>query len=274
MIESTTNLVNAMNLTPQLEGMTIEYIKLKAFFLGSYAGNVLLAILIGVTIMLFIVETEIIGKYRRFQQVYDDLLKPSTVKLEYNRKELRYTHQNNLDWDGFISVVKKRIKRHPFRYKARGLYEKVDKAVNGHKKCIASINEKICLLVIDGLKKESFDYMIWNGEGDKPLGDYVDMKRIPYSIENIVRGPPLKEEKKEDGRYALQATSTFAKTTSEDKIEKLKKLIQLVADDDEIKKLFTKRDDAERDVEEALKLYNNKLAMVIHDLRLHAGFLT
>lgn len=267
---------NATNLTTQSDGTAIGYIIdwLKAFFSEPYAEPTLIAILIGATIMIFIIETEIIGKYRRFQQVYDALLKPSIVKLEYNRNELRYTHQNNPDWDGFISVVNKRIKRHPFRYKARALYEKVENAVDAHKNCIASINKKIDLLVIDRLKKESLDYMIWNGEGDKPLGDYVDMGRIPSSIESIVSGSPLNEEMKADGRIALQCPSTFVKTTSKDKFEKLKKLIQSVADDNDIKTLFTKRDYAKRDIEEALKLYNNKLAMVIHDLRLHAGFLT
>ena len=257
-------LENATNLTIQLEGTVGHW--LKTFFSEPYAEPILLAVLTAVTIMIFFVNTKI-GKYRRYQQVFDDLLEPDIVMLKYDRNVLGYTPPNHSNLKAFTRLITKRIKRHPFRYRARSLYEKVENAVEAHKNCIASINKKIILVVIDRLKKESFDYMIWNGEGDKPSGDYVDISRIPFSIENIISGSPLKEQLKEDGRYALQCPSTFLKTTSKDKFEKLKKIIQSVADDNDIKTLFTKRDDAKRDVVDALKLYNNKLAVVIDDLR-------
>ena len=260
-------LENATNLTIQLEGTVGHW--LKTFFSEPYAEPILLTVLIAVTIMIFFVRTKI-GKYRRYQQVFDDLLEPDTVTLRYNKNVLKYTPLNDPNLKAFIRLITKRIKRHPFRYKARGLYEKVEKAVDDHKQCIEYLDRKKSLLFNDRLKKESCDDIVrWNGEGDKPSDDYVKMKGIPICIENIVvNNSHVEEERIADGRYALKcAGTTIAKTTSKDKIEKLKKSIQSVVNDDEIKKLFAKRDAAKRDVVDALTLYNNKLAVEIDNLR-------
>ena len=263
-------LENATNLTIQLEG-TVGH-RSKTFFSEPYAEPILLTVLIAVTIMIFFVKTKIIGKYRRYQQVFDDLLEPDTVTLGYNKnvRGLCYTPLNDPNLKAFICLITKRIKRHPFKYKARGLYEKVEKVVDDCEQCIEYLDRKKSLVFNDRLKKESCDDIVrWNGEGDKPSDDYIKMKEIPICIENIVvNDSHVEVERIADRRYALKcAVVTIAKTTSKDKIEKVKKSIQSVANDGEIKKLFAKRDTAKRDVVDALELYNNKLAVVINDLR-------
>ena len=65
----------------QLEGETIGNIilsKLIAFFSAPYAEEVLLAILIVVTIW-EVVAHKRSDFYNRFQQVYDELLKPNAI---------------------------------------------------------------------------------------------------------------------------------------------------------------------------------------------------
>jgi len=260
---------NAMNLTAQ-EGMSIVYIKLKTILSEPWVESVLLFILIVVT--MWGVGVKLANKrsdfYNRFQQIYDPLLKPSEVELRYDiGSGLKYTQQDHQEWKGFIDEVNKQIKRKWWKYKARGLYEKVEKAFDEYGEYRTSTPQKITSLFTDKLKKEGFGSMIWEGEGDQPLEDYVDMNSIPYSIERIIKGATLEGGKSGDGRHTLKCPRTIAKTTSKDIIEKLRDLIQSIADNEEIKKLFSKRDKAKGDADELLKRYNNKLAKVIQDLR-------
>jgi len=266
-------LENATNLTTQSEGIAMGYIInwLKAFF-SAYAGEILLAILIVVTMSG--VGAKLANKrsdfYNRFQKIYDNLLKPGEVELSYTMEGLTYSQQENQEWEGFIDEVRKHIKRHPFKYKARGLYEKVEKAFGDYKNCVVSIDEKIVSLSTDKLEEEGFGSMIWDSEGELPSDDYVEMPCIPHCIETIIkRGLTLDVKKSGDGRYALDCHRIIARATSKDMIKKLKKLIQSVVDGEGegIKELFTKRDNAKGDADELLKRYNNKLVNVIQDLR-------
>lgn len=267
-------LENATNLTTQSEGTVMGYIInwLKAFFSAPYTEEILLAILI--VVAMSGVGAKLANKrsdfYNRFQEVYDNLLKPGEVELSYTRDRLAYSQQENQEWEGFIDEVGKHIKRHPFKYKARGLYEKVEKAFDDHRNRIVSINGKIVSLSTDKLKEEGFGSMIWEGEGELPSDDYVDMSCIPHCIETIIKqGLALNVKKSGDGRYALSCHRIIARAASKDMIKKLKKLIQSVVDDEGegIKKLFAKRDKAKGDADKLLKRYNNKLAKVIQDLR-------
>jgi hypothetical protein len=52
-------------------------------------------------------------------------------------------------------------------------------------------------------------------------------------------------------------------------MEQLKDLIESIADAEETKELFAKRDSAENDMKQKLEMYNNKLAEVIRDFRLY-----
>jgi len=272
MIENTTSLANATKMTTQLEVESIGDIilsKLIAVILDpSWIGNVLLFILIVVTIGVAKMAHKRSDFYNRFQQIYDDLLKLGEVELRYDiGGGLIYTQQDHQEWKGFIDEVNKQIKRKWWKYKARGLYEKVEKAVDDYKEYRTSTYQKITSVFTDKLKKEGLGSMIWGGVGDQPLEDYVEIERIPSSIENIIKGSPLEEGKSGDGRYTLKCPSRIAKTTSKDMIEKLRDLIQSLVDDEGIKELFAKRDKAKGDVDELLKRYNNKLDVVIQDLR-------
>ena len=163
--------------------------------------------------------------------------------LKYDRNVLEYTPLSHPNLKAFILLITKRINRHPFRYKARGLRKKVEKVVEDHKQCIKRLDRKVSLLFNDRLNKESYDDSDrWNGEGDKPSDDYVRREGIPICIENIVvNNSHVEEERMADGRYALKcARTTIAKHTSKDEIERVKKSIQSVANDDEIKKTLRK----------------------------------
>ena len=268
---------NATNLIAQSEGTAIGYIInwLIAFFSKSYAGGVLLAILIWVTIVLFYSRTVIDRKSKhveRIQQEYAKLLKPGAVKLEYDgNDELKYSNQNNLDFDDFIEEVKRQRKYRKF--KVEDLYKKAEEAVKMYRKSVKRVYEGIKTISINVFKKEGFSSIIWNGEGNTPLGDYIDLERIPYSIEYIIknRHPPniVKPRGGGDGRYMLQCSDIMAKTTSIDKAEKIKELIENVARDYEVKKRIAKRDGAEKEIDEALKDYNDKIVKVIYNLRMY-----
>lgn len=268
-------LENATNLTTQSEGTAMGYIInwLKAFFSAPYTEEILLAILIVVAISG--VGAKLANKrsdfYNRFQEIYDNLLKPGEIELRYGiGSGLRYTQQEDQEWKGFIDMINKQIKHKWWKYKAIGLYEKVEKAYGEYEEYRTSTYQKTTSLFSDKLKKEGFDSMIWEGKGDQPLEDYVDMNIIPYIIERIIKGSStLKEGKSGDGRHTLKCPNTIAKTTSKDMIEKLRNLIQSIVDDegDGIRELFAKRDKAKGDADELLRRYNNKLAKVIQDLR-------
>ena len=270
MIENATNLTNAMNLATQLERMPSVYTNLKTFFLGSYTGNVLLAILIGVTIMLFFFEYRVGRKQKhieRIQQEYGKLLKPDAVKLEDDKGTLKHSLQDDFDFKDFFSEVKKH--RNNRKYKLNMLYEKTEIAVNERNELVGRVPERIKEIANTIIKKECPNFILWNGEGDKPLGDYIDIEYIPHCIASINERKTPNIVLGKDGRYALQCPSTFAKTTSNDKIEKLKELIEKLATDSEVKNTIKRRDDAEKDINQALREYNDKLAEIIRDLRMY-----
>jgi hypothetical protein len=251
--------------------MSIEYIiTLKIFLSEPWVGNVLLAILIVVTIVVPIMVHKRSDFYKRFQQVYDEFLKPGEVKLMYDndKGKLRHTHHDHQEWEGFIREVKKRIKYKRWKYKAQGLYEKVEKAVNDYEDLVKLVETKITSIFSDRFEREHFDLMIWKEDGEKPLVDYVELQKIPVCINFIISGnASLTERRGDDGIYKLLCHSTLAKTTSESKKNKLRDLILSIANDDDVKELIAKRDKAENDVKPALVIYNNKLARVIQDLR-------
>lgn len=280
-------LENATNLTAQLEVESIGNIilsKLIAFFSEPYAEKVLLAILIIVTLV-SIEVTKMVHKrsdfYNRFQQVYDDLLTPGKVKLSYDEKGLRYTQQEHPEWEGFISEVNKRIKRKPWKYKARGLYEKVKKAVDDYEGYDQSVHREIASTFIDRLNKEELDFTNWDGKGKEPSEDFIIPQAVPSSIDYIIRGikslTVQKENRKESergrvitagtGRCILLCHGVIAKTDSESKINPLKDVIQSMANAEEVKELIAKRDKMKNDMEQKRDMYNNKLAKVIQDLR-------
>lgn len=267
---------NATNLTSQLEGETIGNIilsKLIAFFSAPYAEKVLLAILIVVTIW-EVGSTKMAHKrsdfYNRFQQVYDELLKPNAIKLDYDiTKGLIVTHPEHEEWEGFVSIVIKRIKYHPLKYRAWGLYKKVKNAVKDCEEKNKTLYSKIASIFIDRLKKEDLEFRILNNNDNKePSVDYVDSEGVAYCIDRIFHGSiPLREDIGKDGRYVLLCPRTIAKTISESKRKQLKDFIHSLTKDDEIKKLITERDKAKSRAKLLMDKYNKKLAKVIHDLR-------
>lgn len=270
-MENATNLANAMNLATQLERMPSVYTNLKAFFLGSYTGNVLLTILIGVTIMLFFFEYSVGRKQKhieRIQQEYGKLLKPDAVKLEYKGGVLKYSSEKDLDFEDFLSEVKKQKKYR--KYKLDEVYVTVEKAVDEHKEYSTSTPQKIISVLTDMLKKEGLDFKFWNGEGDQPSEDFVEAYVIPSPIQKLINGSPLEVGKSGDGRNTLKCNYRIAKATSPDKIEKLKKLIdKKLKNDNEVKDAIEIYNKAEEDKDQALKEYNDKLAEIIRDLRMY-----
>lgn len=259
---------NATNLTAQ-EGMSIGYIKLKTFFSDpSWVGNVLLAFLIGVTIMLYYLNKRV-QKCRdfgnNFQRVYDKWLKPdANIKLEYyeEKEELSYPHQG-AEWQDFINIVHKQIRRHPLRYRAWALYKKAEKAVGELK----SIVTKIASTFIDRCNKEELNFKFEEKWGKKTSDNFVIPKLVALRIDSS----PPDEEKGSDGSYILSyGNKKIAKTYSENEKKKLVDLIQSMVEDDEVKELIAKRDQVRNDVEQAKDMYNNKLAKVLNYLRFHS----
>ena len=286
MLENATNLANITNLTTQSEGMAIGRIInwLKTFFSKPYAEPILIAVLIGVTIMLFSLK-EILRwldkRVLRFQTVYEELLMPGVIKLDHDEKGLRYNHQEDEGWGDFIVVINRQLKRR--RYKARGLYEEVEKASNDYKRLVGKVNTKIDSTFIDRLNKEELNLLIWDGKGKEPSEDFVIPQMISQCINGIISGtksPTVqKEDRKESerkhvitagtGRYMLLCYGIMAKADSESKIKQLRDLIHSMKNDEEIKDFIAKQDKAKNDMEQAKDMYNNKLAEVIRDFRLY-----
>ena len=287
MIENATNLTNITNLTTQSEGMAIGPIInwLKTFFSKPYAEPILIAVLILVTIMLFSLK-EILRwldkRDLRFQTVYEELLMPGIIKLDHDEKGLRYNHQEDEGWGDFIVVINKQLKRR--RYKARDLYEEAEKAADDYNSSVKSWNTKTISLLNGRLNKEGLNLKNWDGEGKVPSEDYVISQLIPSCIDGInsqdktlaVQSDIGKESAGGKAKIAgtgrgllLCNSSTIAESKSESKMEQLKDLIESIADAEETKELFAKRDSAENDMKQKLERYNNKLAEVIRDFRLY-----
>jgi len=256
---------NATNLTTQ-EEMSMVYIKLKTFLSDpSWVGNALLAFLIGVTVMLYYLNKRVQKRRdfgNNFQRVYDKWLKPdANIKLEYDeeKEELSYPHQGT-EWQDFIDIVHKQIKRHPLKYRAWGHYKKAEKAVGELKSIVA----KIASTFIDRCNKERLNFKFeekWGGN------NFVIQKLVASRIGSL----PLDEEKGSDGSHILSyGNKKIAKTSSETEKNKLEDLIQSMVEGDEVKELITKRDQAENDVRQAKDRYNNKLAKVLTYLRFYS----
>jgi len=132
MIENVATQATATNLIIQSVGTAMGYIinGLKAFFSASYVESILIAILICATIFVgwWAKWTHMRSDfYNRFQQVYDELLTPGEVKLDYIGKKLKYTKEDHPEWKGFIDEVNKQIKHKWWKYTACGLYRKTEK---------------------------------------------------------------------------------------------------------------------------------------------------
>jgi len=241
------------------------------FFSQPYADPILIAVLIGATIMIFVGDYLINrrGKHiERIQQEYGKLLKPDAVKLEYRRGALKYSSEKDLDFESFLSEVKKQKKYR--KYKLDELYGAVKKAVDEYKDSSTSSPQRITSVLSGILKKEGLEFKFWIGEGDKPLEDFVETSYIQHPIQNFVNGFPLTLGKSSDGRYTLKCNrSRIAKATSPDKIERLKEVIEKVVDDDEVREAIGIYYKAIEDKDQGLKKYNNKLAEIIRDLRMY-----
>ena len=110
--------------------------------------------------------------------------------------------------------------------------------------------------------------MIWDGNGDPPLEDYIEKEQIPKIFEHVIGGIDIETYKSGDGRYAFKPPNKIGKADSEEKMKKMGELIQLTINNDEpIKKLLSKRNDEKITAEKLLGTYNNKLVKIIHDLR-------
>lgn len=243
-------------------------------FSNISTGDFLLLILIFITFIIFLAGTFIQRKYKvieRIQHEYSKFLNPSEVKLEYdkNSRGLKYSTQSDSDWNDFFYEVKRQKKYR--EYKLQELYEKAEGEVNNYHRAVNStskdINEKFNA---EFKKRDDLDYIIWNGEGDKPLNDYIDNMHIPLNIENMINGVATHiYEPGTNGRYRLACTHRLAKSTSKSKIEKLKDLFENLANDDGVKGLFENRDKAKSDMDKALQDYNDKLSEVIRDLKMY-----
>jgi hypothetical protein len=271
MIENAINLASIMNLAIQLERISSAYTHLKAFFLGSYIGNILLATLIGVTIMLFFFEYKIGRKQKhieRIQQEYGKLLKPDAVKLEYKRGGLKYSSEKDLDFEDFLNEVKKQKKYR--KYKLDEVYDAVGKAVEENENSSIYSPQRITSVLSDLFEKEGLEFKFWIGEGDQPLEDYVEALFIQSPFRKVIDGASLEVGRSGDGRYTLKCNaSRIAKVTSLDKIEKLKKMIEKLAKNNEVKDAVEIYYKSWKDKDQALKEYNNKLADIIRDLRMY-----
>jgi hypothetical protein len=75
------------------------------FFSELWVGNILLLVLIVVTVVLSIVGI-VLGirskHFERVQQEYAHLLKPDAVKLELDYGKLKYSLQDDPDWNDFF----------------------------------------------------------------------------------------------------------------------------------------------------------------------------
>lgn len=146
------------------------------------------------------------------------------------------------------------------KFRARGLYEKAEKAVGELKLIVA----KIALTFIDRCSKERLNFKFEERWGKN---NFV----IPKLVASRIGSLPLVEDNGSDESYILSyGDKKIAKTDSKTEKNKLKDLIQSMVESDEIKELITKRDQAENDVRQAKDRYNNKLAKVLTYLRFHS----
>jgi len=274
MIENAITHVIAMNLIIQSVGTavmdTINW--LKTFFSAPYAGSILVAILILATILVGWWTKRMHKRsdfYNRFQQVYDKLLIPGEVKLCYDFiNKLKYTQDNHQEWNGFIDVINKEIKRKWWKYFAWNLYKKTEKKFKDFEDSSKSFRLETISLFQNMIEKNDCEFLIWDGNGDPPSEDYIEKEQIPKIFEHVIGGIGIETYKSGSGGYAFRPPNKIGKADSEEKMKKLDELIQLTIDnDEEIKKLLSKRNNEKITAEKLLETYNNKLVKIIHDLR-------
>jgi len=117
-------------------------------------------------------------------------------------------------------------------------------------------------------EKNDCGFLIWDEDGDPTSEDYIEKERIPKVVGNIIGGTTIETYESGSGGYAFRQPNKMGKSQSENKMKKLGELIQLTIDnDEEIKKLLSKRNNEKIAAENLLKEYNNKLVKIIHDLR-------
>jgi hypothetical protein len=166
----------------------------------------------------------------------------------------------------FFAEVKRQGKYR--KYKVHELCKRAEDAAEKYAESVDTFEEKKKTIPISMLKREGFGSMIWNGEGERPSGDYIDQRHIPSGIANLIMGNRPIIERNTHGRYMLRCYNTIAKSTSEDTIKKLKDLFEKVANDDEIKNPLKTVTTLKKAMEQALMAYNDKLAEIIRDLRM------
>jgi hypothetical protein len=184
------------------------------------------------------------------------------------RGDLKFLSEKDLDFEDFFNEVKNQKKYR--KYKLDEMYNAVEKAIEEHKDSSISSPQKIISVLSDILKKEGLEFKFWMGEGDQPLEDFMDAFVIQSPFQKFINGASLEVGRSGDGRYTLKCNmSRIAKATSPNKIEKLKKLIEKLANNNEIKDAVEIYYKAWKDKDQALKEYNNKLADIIRDLRMY-----
>ena len=255
-------LENATNLTVQIGGTVV------GFFSKPYADPTLIVLLI-VTTALVGLGAKMVHKrsdfYNRFQEVYKELLIPGKVELEYIKTKLKYTQEDHQEWNGFIDEVNK---HKWWKYNARVLYKKTKKKFESSESSSKSFCLKAISVVQDMNEKNDCGFLIWDGNGDPPLVDYIEKEQIPKIVENVIAGNPIETYKSGYGGYAFEKPNQTVRAKSENKLKKLGELIQLTIDNDEkIKELLLKRKNEKVVAEKLLVTYNNKLIKIIHDLR-------
>ena len=265
-----TNITNATNLTTQLEEESAGYIinGLKAFFLEPWVGNLLLFILILATIGVAIMSTILNIKgsfYKRLTQECDVLFQLGKVKLDYDKKGLKYTHPSHQYWDLFKIEVEKQIGHR--RYKARKLCKKVKRAFNDYIDCDNKLFKKVKTSLNDVFARKGWDFIWVDDKEGKSLENIVKSEGI-YNC--ILKGSPSFEERPgKDGGYVLLCNGIkIAKTDKPKMREELKDLIELISNDSGIKGYIKKHGKAESDFEQLLEEYNKKIAKAIQDLKL------
>ena len=255
-------LENTTNMTSQIDGTTI------GFFSKPCIEPILIAVLILATIFVGWWAKRMHKRsdlYNRFQQVYNELLIPSEVELEYTEKLLKYTQENHREWNGFIDAVNKHKR---WKYNMGGLYKKIKDAFENFETSSKSFCQKAISIVQKMNEENDCGFLIWEGDGDPSSGDFIEKKQIPRIVKNVIGGTPIKIYQSGYGGYALEKPYQNVRARSENTLKNLGELIKSTIDnDDEIKKLLSKCKKEKMVAEKLLAKYNTTLIKIIHDLR-------
>lgn len=278
MIENVTNLTNAtnranaMNLTAQSEGTAIWYIWLKTFFLEAWLGNLLLAILIVVTIVAPFVNLWI-RKRVRFQELSKKWLEPNVIKFEFDNEGFRCPQQNNQEWAMFFKKVN--WSRH-YVIKGQIFYKKAEKAVDSYNRLYERVNTELTSIVAQTIDNVDLGLSMRDSGNYHLQESIMPKKDIASDIIKIVTSVlygVYKDEyklpiKPTNGGFVLYGESQdFAKSSSEDKLKKLKSLLQPLVGNTDVKDKVSELIKAERKARVTVESYNEVLANAIRWLR-------